>query len=618
MEKIAILGISAYYHDSAAALIVDGEVMAAAQEERFSRKKHDSRFPMQAIRYVLEESDVTFENLAAIVFYDKPLLKFERLLETYHAFAPRGVRSFIASMPVWLKEKLFMRRLLRKHLRPFGKTNAQLLFSEHHLSHAASAFYPSPFVKAAILTIDGVGEWVTTAIAIGEDSGIRVLKEMHFPHSIGLLYSSFTYFLGFKVNSGEYKLMGLAPYGDPNSPQTKLFKEKILRELVDLRDDGSVILNMEYFGFATHLTMINHKKWEKLFGFLRREPESGISPEHTNLAFAIQQVLEEIIIRLVYTTRKLTGCRQLTLAGGVALNCVSNSKIVSFGIFDEVWIQPAAGDAGGALGAALAVCHIYFGKPRQMENIGKDGMKYAYLGPSFSNTEIQKRLNRMDVIYTCFAGFEELISTVSGELADGKIVGWFQDRMEFGPRALGNRSILADPRNLKMQKKLNLKIKFREGFRPFAPSVLMEDAAIYFSFKGASPYMLFVALLKEEWKLPAADNRVDDIYERLYLPRSVIPAVTHLDYSARVQTVSRESNPKFWALLQAFKEKTGIGMLVNTSFNVRGEPLVCTPEDAYRDLMCSEMDCLVMGNFLLYRNAQKPLLQKQGAFVYSD
>jgi carbamoyltransferase len=580
--KVAVLGISAYYHDSAAALVVDGEIVAAAQEERFSRIKNDSAFPAQAIRYVLADN-VPFEELSAVVFYDKPFLKFERLLETYHAFAPRGLRSFVASMPVWLNEKLFLRRLLRKQLKPFGRLNAPLLFSEHHLSHAASAFYPSPFEKAAILTIDGAGEWATAAIGAGDREGVRIIKELHFPHSAGLLYSAFTYFLGFEVNSGEYKLMGLAPYGDAHSPRFRAFREKILTELADVREDGSFILNMSYFGFATGLTMIRREKWERLFGLSRREPESEITGEHADLALAIQQVTELIVTRLARRARELTSADCLVMAGGVALNSVANSRIASSGLFRDIWIQPAAGDAGGALGAALAGYHIYFkGQRRKGE-----GMKHACLGPEYTAGEIEGVLKRRRACYTCFPCFDDLARTVCRELGEGKITGWFQGRMEFGPRALGNRSILADPRNPDIRDRLNRKVKFRESFRPFAPSVLEEDAALWFSIKAPSPYMLFVVPLKED-------------------RRTAVPAVTHVDDSARVQTVSREANPRFRQLLCCFKELTGTGMLVNTSFNVRGEPVVCTPEEAYDDFLRSGMDCLVLGDFLLYRNEQHP------------
>ena len=621
MKKNAILGISAFFHDSAAALIVDGRVVAAAQEERFTRVKHDSSFPLHAVRYVLDESGIPYEQLSAIVFYDKPFLKMERLLETYHAFAPRGLRSFITSMPVWLKEKMFMRRHLRKQLEVFGKTTAPLLFSDHHLSHAASAFYPSPFEDAAILTVDGVGEWATATIGIGEKEQIRILREMHFPHSVGLLYSAFTYYLGFKVNSGEYKLMGLAPYGNPESEQTAWFKEKIITELVDIREDGSLLLNMKYFSFATGLQMTNNRRWEKLLGFPRREPESEILQEHIDLALAIQQVTEEIVVQMARTAHEITGKDCLVVAGGVALNCVANSKIASAGFFRDVWIQPAAGDAGGALGAALAAYHLYFGQKR-VYNEGGDSMNGAFLGPAYTDSDIFKTLNSYNAEYSYYDRTEELLDMVSSELSDGKIVGWFQGRMEFGPRALGNRSILADPRNPDIQKTLNLKIKFREGFRPFAPAVLEEDAAKYFSLPlSSSPYMLFIASLKEECRLPdpfdmpiASVNtehnlieKKSDIYQRLYSQRSFVPAITHVDYSARVQTVGKESNPLFRELLLHFKKLTGVGMLVNTSFNTRGEPIVCTPEDAYIDFMSTEMDCLVLGNYFLCKKDQQPL-----------
>jgi len=618
MGKIAILGISAYYHDSAAALVVDGKIVAAAQEERFSREKHDSCFPEQAIRYVLDEGGIPFENLNAIIFYDKPFLKFERLLETYHAFAPRGLRQFVMAMPAWLREKLFMRRLLHKQLEVFGKTNAPLLFSDHHLSHAASAFYPSPFEKAAILTIDGVGEWATATIGTGEGENIRVMKEMHFPHSVGLLYSAFTYFLGFKVNSGEYKLMGLAPYGNPDAERTALFRKKITNELVDIREDGSILLNMDYFRFATQLRMIDERRWEKLFGFPCRQPEAEIAQEHMDLALAIQQVTETIVVRMAHTAKEITGMDHLVIAGGVALNCVANTKIASAGYFKDIWVQPAAGDAGGALGAALAAYHIYFQQKRKVI-AGKDSINHALLGPSYTDTDIRKVLELYDAKYDYYTKEEDLISVVSKELAGGKIVGWFQGRMEFGPRALGNRSILADPRNPEIQKTLNLKTKFREGFRPFAPVVLAEDATLYFDMPiSASPYMLFTAPLKEKYRFAEVKYEDGDLYKRLYHQRSGIPAITHVDYSARVQTVTQESNPRFWRLLTRFKEQTGIGMLVNTSFNVRGEPIVCTPEDAYLDLMSSEMDCLAVGNYLLYRNKQNSLPQKKRKQIKLD
>ena len=607
MEKIAILGISAFFHDSAAALIVDGRIVAAAQEERFTRIKHDNNFPLNAIKYLLAESGIPYERLSSIVFYDKPFLKLERLLETYHAFAPSGLRSFTASMPVWLKEKMFMRRHLRKHLEALGTISAPLLFSEHHLSHAASAFYPSPFEDAAILTIDGVGEWATATIGIGHKEQIRILKELHFPHSVGLLYSAFTYYLGFKVNSGEYKLMGLAPYGDPEAEQTACFKEKILTELVDMRDDGSIILNMKYFRFSTELQMTDNQQWEKLFGLPRREPESEISQDQMNLALAIQQVIETIVVRMARTAQEITGKDYLVMAGGVALNCVANSKIASSGYFRDLWIQPAAGDAGGALGAALAVYYLYFGQKRSI-GAENDCMNGACLGPSFTDSDIRKTLDEYNAEYRYFDQKDDLLDLISREISNGKIVGWFQGRMEYGPRALGNRSILADPRNPEIQKTLNLKIKFREGFRPFAPSVLEEDVNEYFSLPLlSSPYMLLVSSLREKWRMPVIKGKEEDIYQRLYDQRSVVPAITHIDYSARVQTVGKNSNPLFRDLLIHFKKLTGIGMLVNTSFNVRGEPIVCTPEDAYIDFMSSEMDLLVLGNYLLYREKQPVL-----------
>jgi carbamoyltransferase len=602
MKKTAVLGISAYYHDSAAAIVIDGKIIAAAQEERFTGKKYDSRFPSLAVGYVMEEAGLQFDDLSAVVFYDKHLLKFERLLETYHAFAPRGIRSFIKAMPVWIKGKLFAKNMITRELKSMGATNLTILFSEHHLSHAASAFYPSPFEEAAILTIDGVGEWATAIIGIGRQEKICILKEMHFPHSIGLLYSSFTYYLGFKVNSGEYKLMGLAPYGDPDCIQTQSFKAKILESLVDLRDDGSIILNMQYFDFAVGLKMVKEKKWEKLFGFPRRKPESEINCEHVNLASAIQQVTEEIILRLAATTSRLTGSNKLVLAGGVALNCVANGKIARSGIFDEIWIQPAAGDAGCALGAALACHHIYFGNARNIE-AGKDGMEYGYLGSSYTNENIRKNLDRQDAVYHYFEDYDCLASIVSKALFAGKIVGWFQGRMEFGPRALGNRSILADPRHPAIQKRINLEIKQREEFRPFAPAVLEEDAAEYFTSDPPSPYMLFVSQLKDEWRISISDNAVG-VYEKLYAVRSAFPAITHVDYSARIQTVSRESNPRFWKLLRSFKEISGTSILLNTSFNIRGEPIVCSPGEACSDFIRTGMDCLVIGDYLLYREEQ--------------
>ncbi|HZK97402.1 MAG TPA: carbamoyltransferase [Prolixibacteraceae bacterium] len=610
--RIAILGISAFYHDSAAAILVDGEIIAAAQEERFTRNKHDSGFPTHAIKYVLEEAGMDYDQLTAVSFYEKPLLKFERLLETYHAFAPKGLYSFISAISVWIKEKLFMKKLLQDQLRQFGAAKIPLLFPEHHLSHAASAFYPSPFEEAAILTIDGVGEWATTTIGYGNNANIKIQKELHFPHSIGLLYSAFTYYLGFRVNSGEYKLMGLAPYGNPKSAQTIIFKEKIVTELVDIRDDGSILLNMDYFEFATGLKMTNNHKWTLLFGLPARIPESDISQDYMNLAYAIQEVTESIVLLLARTAQKITNSRNLVMAGGVALNCVANSKILNAGIFNHIWIQPAAGDAGGALGAAYATYYIGQKKERKIPPF-QDSMKHGFLGPQFTDEDIRRVIDKYEAKSVYFSDFSELTREVSQKIADGNVVGWFQGRMEFGPRALGNRSILADPRNAEIQKVLNLKIKFREGFRPFAPSVLIQDLSHYFQTDVPSPYMLFVATLKEELRNKEPENYSDfKIYDRLYHARSAIPAVTHLDYSSRIQTVSKESNPKFWQLITDFKKVTGCGMLVNTSFNVRGEPIVLTPQEAYLDFMRTEMDYLVMGDYLFDKRKQPKLdIQKK-------
>ncbi|MCW3092960.1 MAG: hypothetical protein JWP81_4029 [Ferruginibacter sp.] len=599
-----ILGISAFYHDSAAAIIKDGEIIAAAQEERFTRIKHDAGFPSNAVKYVLDEAGINYDNLTAIAFYDKPLLKFERLLETYHAFAPKGLASFVTAIPIWIKEKLFIKKLLYKQLEQFGKEKIPLLFPEHHLSHAASAYYPSPFDEAAILTIDGVGEWATTTICHGKANEIQILKELHFPHSVGLLYSAFTYYMGFTVNSGEYKLMGLAPYGNPSSPQTIDFKKKIFSELVDIREDGSILLNMRYFDYGTRLRMTNNKKWETLFGIAKRDPESSINQSHANLALAIQQVTESIVCALAITAQRLTGSTNLVMAGGVALNCVANSKILDEKIFDNVWVQPAAGDAGGALGAALATHHIFYKQPKIISP-EFDSMKYAYLGPGYTGKDILKVINKYAAVYEHYDNFDELTANVSKKIAEGNVIGWMQDRMEFGPRALGNRSILADPRNPEMQKKLNLTIKFREGFRPFAPSVLAEDASLYFATDKLSPYMLFTAPVNKNIQKPEPPNYYNlTLSERLLHIRSDIPSVTHIDYSARIQTVSKEANPKFWQLIHDFKKISGCGMLINTSFNVRDEPIVCNPENAYSCFMRTEMDYLVIGNYLFDRKRQ--------------
>ncbi len=596
--KSSILGISAFYHDSAAAIIVDGEIIAAAQEERFTRKKHDASFPVNAVRFVLNESGIDYKNLSAISFYDKPFIKFERLLETYHAFSPKGMISFMNAMPVWIKEKLFMKRLLRKELSVFGNENIKLLFPEHHLSHAASAFYPSPFEEAAILTIDGVGEWATTTIGKGRGKDIEIIKELHFPHSLGLLYSAFTYYTGFTVNSGEYKLMGLAPYGDPDSLQTKDFKNKILEELVDIREDGSLLLNMKYFDFATGLKMTNIKRWIQLFGIPPRKPESELAQPYMNMALAIQQVTEEFVLKLAENAKTVTGSENLVMAGGVALNSVANGKLIEKGLFRNIWIQPAAGDAGGAVGAALAAWHIWQGKERKVEITG-DAMKGAFLGPEYKDDDMVRLARKYDAPFRHFNDFSELLSFTAGKIADGNVVGWFQGRMEFGPRALGNRSILGDARNPDMQKKMNLKIKYREGFRPFAPAVLEEDIAEYFDSEVPSPYMLLVVPVKKERRntLPRDYNQ-RELYDRLYFLRSDIPAVTHIDFSARIQTVSKETNFRFWSLISELKKQTGYGLMVNTSFNVRGEPIVCTPEEAFRCFMRTEMDYLVAGDYV--------------------
>jgi carbamoyltransferase len=602
--ETAILGISAYYHDSAAALLCDGEVVAAAQEERFTRTKQDASFPVNACRYVLEEGGLDYDDLAAVAFYDKPFLKFERLLETYHAFAPSGFGSFVASMPVWIKEKLFMGRMLGEQLAALGDGRVPMYYPEHHLSHAASAFYPSPFQDAAILTVDGVGEWATTTIGRGSGKDIEILRELKFPHSIGLLYSAFTYYTGFRVNSGEYKLMGLAPYGNPASQRMVGFKRKITEELVDIRNDGSILLNMEYFDYATGLKMVNETKWEQLLGVPRREGESEISQAYMDMALAIQEVTEEIVLRLACTARRLTQSKNLVLAGGVALNCVANGKILRAGMYDDLWIQPAAGDAGGALGAAYAVWHICRGEERRRSGSG-DSMRGSYLGPEFGDKDIGRTLQRYGAVAHHYEGFGDLATEVAAKLAAGNVVGWFQGRMEFGPRALGNRSILGDARNPEMQKKMNLKIKYREGFRPFAPSVLEEDVDEYFDLDRPSPYMLLVTPIRDERKNPFPDDYQDrPLYDRLYFQRSDLPAITHIDYSARIQSVSRETNPRYWNLIDAFKQLTGYGVIVNTSFNVRGEPIVCTPEDAYRCFMRTEMDYLVLGNYLLEKREQ--------------
>jgi len=602
----ALLGISAYYHDSAAALIVDGAIVAAAHEERFTRRKHDASFPAKAAAYCLAEAGLSLKDLTAVAFYDKPFLKFERLLETYHGFAPTGLVSFLSAMPAWIKEKLFMGKMLKGEFAKLGPGSPKVLFPEHHLSHAASAFYPSPFQEAAILTIDGVGEWATTTIGFGSGKDITFLRELDFPHSLGLLYSAFTYYCGFKVNSGEYKLMGLAPYGNLGSERVETYRRKILDELVDVRPDGSLLLNMQYFTYATGLRMCNDDAWKRLFALPRRQAESELTQAYMDMALAIQLVTEEIVLRLARTAKELTGADYLTMAGGVSLNCVANGKLLREGIFKDVWIQPAAGDAGGALGAALAARHVWKGAARTAGP--GDSMQGAYLGPEFSYQDVKRVAARRHAPFRHFADFGELCREVCGLLAQGDVVGWFQGRMEYGPRALGNRTILGDPRNPGMQKKLNLKIKYRQGFRPFAPSVLEESIGNYFEIDRPSPYMLLVAPVRKERRRPLPEGYQEmGMWDRLYVERSSLPAITHVDYSARIQSVSRDVNPRYWQLIDTFRQTQGCAVLVNTSFNVRGEPVVCTPSDAYRCFMRTEMDHLVMGDCLFSKADQPPL-----------
>lgn len=600
-----VLGISALYHDSAAAVIVDGDVVAAAQEERFTRKKHDPRFPKHAIAYCLEHCGCSLGDFDAVVFYEKPLIKFERLLETYLTVAPLGFRSFRMAMPVWLREKLFQKTLLAKELRKFAPdfdAQKRLLFSEHHLSHAASAFYPSPFEEAAVLTMDGVGEWSTTSLALGQGKAIKVLKEIHFPHSLGLLYSAFTYYLGFKVNSGEYKVMGLAPYGEAK------YVHQILDKIVDLKSDGSFHLDQKYFDYCTGLTMTNGA-FSSLFGQPVRNPDSELLTQfHMDMAASIQAVTEEIVLRLARSVRVETGQRRLCLAGGVALNCVANGKILREGIFDELWVQPASGDAGGALGAAFVGYHTFFDKPRRLSSSGPDGMHGSYLGPAYSQDAIESALGQAGAKFMTL-GEEDLVEATAKALAEGKAVGWMQGRMEYGPRALGARSILGDPRSPTMQKTLNLKVKYRESFRPFAPSVLRERVADWFELDADSPYMLLVAPVRPERQRAMSEvERALFGIDKLNVPRSEIPAVTHVDYSARVQTVHKETNPLYHALISRFQALTGCPVLVNTSFNVRGEPIVCTPQDAFRCFMGSEIEVLAVGNCLLRKEDQDPNL----------
>jgi carbamoyltransferase len=599
-----VLGISAFYHDSAAALVVDGRVAAAVQEERFTRIKHDASFPANAIGYCLSEAGVALSELDYVVFYEKPFLKFERLLETYVAFAPRGFSSFRLAIPLWLKEKLFQKDLLRRELAQFDPAfdwQRRLLFAEHHLSHAASAFFPSPFAEAAILTMDGVGEWTTTSMALGRANRIDVHKEIHFPHSLGLLYSAFTYYTGFKVNSGEYKVMGLAPYGEPRFAQT------ILDNLIDVKADGSFRLDQSYFDYCAGLTMTNGK-FAALFGQAARRPDELLTSFHMDVAASIQAVTDDVVLRLTRAIAKETGARHLCLAGGVALNCVANGRVLRDGAFENIWIQPAAGDAGGALGAALAGYHLFQDQPRIMSN-AVDGMAASLLGPSYDQADIEERLYAAGACYTTVVD-ADVVEQTAQALADGQAVGWMQGRMEFGPRALGARSILGDPRSPTMQKMLNLKVKYRESFRPFAPSVLREDVADWFELDRDSPYMLLVAPVRPERRreMTAEEQALFGI-DKLNVPRSDIPAVTHVDYSARIQTVHRDSNPRYYRLIERFKQLTGCPVLVNTSFNVRGEPIVNTPEDAFRCFMGSEIDMLVAGNCILRKDAQNPALK---------
>lgn len=599
-----ILGLSAFYHDSAAALVEDGIIKAAAQEERFSRRKHDPRFPAAAAEYCLSEAGCTLADVDHVVFYEKPFLKFERLLESYFATVPRGFRSFKMSIPLWIKDKLFQKRMLREELQKLsgGKNwDGSLLFTEHHQSHAASAYFPSPFDSAAVLTMDGVGEWCTSSLGHGSGNNLEILKELHFPHSLGLLYSAFTYYTGFRVNSGEYKIMGLAPYGTPRYTQT------ILDNLIDVKDDGTFHMNLKYFNYISGLTMTS-PEFDKLFGGPPRQPEDELTQREMDLAASVQQVTEMIVQRLARSIRKDTGERNLCLAGGVALNCVANGKLLREGIFDNIWIQPAAGDAGGALGAALAVWHQYLDQPREAWTDGLDKMEGSYLGPTYEQSDIESRLSAIGAKFDV-ATDNDVIERTADALADGKAVGWMQGRMEFGPRALGGRSILGDPRSPSMQKTLNLKVKYRESFRPFAPSVKRERVSDWFDHDTDSPYMLMVGDVTENRRRQMS-NEEEMLFgiEKLNVARSEIPAVTHVDYSARIQTVHRETNPRYWDLLTAFEERTECPVLVNTSFNVRGEPIVCTPEDAFRCFMGTEIEELAVGNCILSKDQQDPKL----------
>ena len=600
-----VVGISAFYHDSAAALVRDGEIVAAAQEERFTRRKHDAGFPLNALQSCLRQAGVTAEQVDYVAFYDKPFLKFERLLETYLAFAPRGFTSFRMALPVWLREKLFLKDLLARRLKtlsPAVNWPDKLLFGEHHLSHAASAFYPSPFDEAAVLTLDGVGEWATSSFAIGLGNRLEIHKELHFPHSLGLLYSAFTYYTGFKVNSGEYKLMGLAPYGEPK------YVRQIREHLIDVKEDGSFRLNLDYFNYCTGLTMTN-ERFASLFCGLARKPDETLTQRHMDLASSVQAVTEEVMLKLARSAAAETGLKNLCLAGGVALNCVANGKLLRDGCFENIWIQPAAGDAGGALGVALSAYHGFLGKPRSPSD-GRDRMRGSYLGPAYEQQDIEARLGRVGAVFELMDD-DALLAACARDLAEGRALGWFQGRMEFGPRALGGRSILGDARSPTMQSVLNLKVKYRESFRPFAPSVLGEDVADWFEIARDSPYMLLVAGVKASRRIAMTEAQQSLFgIEKLKVPRSEIPAVTHIDYSARIQTVHVDTNPRYYRLLSEFKRRTGCPVLVNTSFNVRGEPIVCTPEDAFRCFMGSEIEVLAIGNCLLRKELQDPGLKR--------
>lgn len=590
-----ILGISAFYHDSAACLVKDGRIVSAAQEERFTRKKHDSSFPINAINFCLKDSGITSKDLDYVAFYDKPFLTFERILETYLTYAPKGIKSFIKALPLWIKKKLWMKEYIKKELDYDGK----IIFTEHHESHAASAFFPSPFQDSAFLTMDGVGEWTTASFGVGEDNRIRIIAEIKFPHSLGLLYSAFTYYTGFKVNSGEYKLMGLAPYGEPK------FKDVILRELIDIKDDGSFRMNMEYFNYCAGLTMTN-ERFHKLFGGPPRRPESRLEQRHMDVAKSIQEVTEEVVLRMARHARKETGKRYLCLAGGVALNCVANGRILREGIYDDIWIQPASGDAGGALGAALFTWYQYLGNRREA-NGKEDFQQGSYLGPEYRNGYIKDYLDRNKIPYTELTD-DEIPDRIADLIAQEKVIGWFYGRMEFGPRALGARSIIGDARSPKMQEVMNLKIKFRESFRPFAPSVLKERASDYFEIDRESPYMLITAPVRKEISREMTEDEKNLFgLDKLHVVRSTVPAITHVDYSARLQTVDGKYNPLYYKMIKRFDEKHGCPVIINTSFNVRGEPIVCSPEDAYLCFMRTNMDYLLLGNFLLEKTEQKPL-----------